>query len=313
MTLEEIKKLLDETIRASQVENSKSLDSVLGKYFKEGGNGNKFLGEGHKEEKTGFKNLGEMAVAAWKAAVGKGVDERLITKAPTGMNEADDTAGGFLVQSDIADQMIQNLVETGLLASRCKRIPISAKSNSLVINGLDETSRANGSRYGGIQAYWENEADQLTGTKPKFRQMRLWLKKLTGMAYVTDELLQDTVALDAWLRQAFEAEFGFKLDDAIINGVGSGQPLGVMNAPCLVTIAKETDQDAATFNAKNAVKMFTALPAKNRASSVWLCNAEVEEELPFLKIEGSAGGVTRCIFLQVVSRKTHLVTCWVVQ
>ena len=239
MTKEEIQKMLEETIRAAQVENSKSIDGVLEKYFKNIRNKMTGTEQPKEDDKTKFKGLGEFAVAVWKADVKKEIDPRL--KAPSGMSEAEDTAGGYLVQQDIAEGMIESLVETGLLASRCKQQPISARSNSIVLNGLDEVSRANGSRYGGIQAFWENEADVISGTKPRFRQMRLWLKKLTGMAYAPDELLEDTVALDAWLSGAFINEFGFKIDDAIINGLGAGQPLGILNAPCLVSVAKETD------------------------------------------------------------------------
>jgi signal peptide peptidase SppA len=36
-----------------------------------------------------------------------------------------------------------------------------------------DQSRATGSRFGGIQGYWINEADQITKSKPKFRQLRL--------------------------------------------------------------------------------------------------------------------------------------------
>lgn len=284
MDLETLKRLLDETIRAGQVENVKAFDATLSKYFTPGEGSKKIGGEKKEEDKNIFKNLGDMAVAVYK-----GSDVRL--KVPSGANEAEDSAGGFLVQSDIAETLIQSTYETGLLVPRCQSMLISAKSNSMVINGVDEVSRVNGSRYGGIQAYWENEADQITGTKPRFRQMRLWLKKLTGLAYVTDELLADAVALDGWLKNAFANEFGFKLDDAILNGLGVGQPLGILNAPCLVSVSKETDQDAATFVSENAVKMYTSMPAKSRANAVWICNGEVEDTLPFLKMEGTSGGV----------------------
>ena len=48
----------------------------------------------------------------------------------------------------------------------------------------------------GIGTYL-GEADAATSKKPKFRQMELNLKKLIGLAYATDELLQDSTALEA--------------------------------------------------------------------------------------------------------------------
>ena len=39
---------------------------------------------------------------------------------------------------------------------------------------------------------------------------------------------------------SFAEEFGFKIDDVILNGTGSGQPLGILNSPALVTVEKKT-------------------------------------------------------------------------
>ena len=123
------------------------------------------------------------------------------------------------------------------------------------INAVDEDSRANGSRWGGVQTYWEGEADELTGSKPKFRQLELSLKKLTGLCYATDELLQDAAALEAVIRQAFAEEFGFKIDDAILDGSGEGEPLGILNSGAIVKVEKEKDQTD-TITVENLIKMW---------------------------------------------------------
>ena len=65
--------------------------------------------------------------------------------------------GGFLVEPTFSRDLINSVFETGLLAKRCKRIPIGANSNNLTINGIDETSRVS-TRYGGIVSYWTAEA-----------------------------------------------------------------------------------------------------------------------------------------------------------
>ena len=126
------------------------------------------------------------------------------------------------------------------------------------IKAVDEDSRANGSRWGGVQCYFENEADQIAASKPKFRTMDLSLKKLTGLCYATDELLQDASALENVLREAFAEEFGFKIDEAILNGTGAGEPLGILNSGALVTVAKETNQSD-KIKVENLFKMWNRL------------------------------------------------------
>ena len=67
-----------------------------------------------------------------------------------------------------------------------------------------------------------------------------------GVNYATEELLADQTAMQDITTQGFGEEFAFMIDDAIINGVGAGMPLGVRNCGALVSQAKETGQDATT-------------------------------------------------------------------
>ena len=95
-----------------------------------------------------------------------------------------------------------------------------------------ETSRADGSRWGGTLGYWEGEAQQLTGSRPKFRNLQLRLKKLLVFTYVTNELLMDSAtALEQYLGRVAAQEITFKITNASINGTGAGMPLGYAQRP----------------------------------------------------------------------------------
>lgn len=249
------------------------------------------------DEEKRFATFGEQLLAAYRAAMPGGhTDERLSTRAASGLNETTPSDGGFLVQQDFVTELLKRTYETGILASRAKKIPISTNANGLKINAVDEDSRANGSRWGGVQTFWESEADEHTGSKPKFRQLELSLKKLTGLCYATDELLQDAAALEAVIRQAFAEEFGFKIDDAILTGSGEGEPLGILNGGALVKVEKEKDQTA-IVTVENLIKMWNRLWSKSRANAVWYINQEIEPYLYTLKLGDKpvyipAGGIS---------------------
>jgi HK97 family phage major capsid protein len=237
-----------------------------------------------KDNEKRFASFGEQLMAAYRAAMPGGkVDERLSTRAASGLNETTPSDGGFLVQQDFVTELLKRTYETGILASKVKKIPISTNANGMKINAIDEDSRANGSRWGGVQTYWEGEADEITASKPKFRQMELSLKKLTGLCYATDELLQDAAALEAVIRQAFAEEFGFKIDDAILSGSGEGEPLGILNSGAIVTVAKEASQTD-IITVENLIKMWNRLWSRSRANAVWYINQELEPYLYTLKI-----------------------------
>lgn len=245
-----------------------------------------------KKNDKPWKSLGEQLAAVRNAALpGGSVDPRLTIKAASGLNESIGSDGGFLVEQDFVAELLKRAYETAILASKIKKIPLSTNANSLKINAIDETSRVNGSRWGGIQAYWEGEAEQYNAKKPKFRPMNLNLKKLTGLCYATDELLEDAAALEAVISEGFAEEFGFKIDDAIINGTGAGMPQGIMNSNSLVTVAKEGGQAAATIAVENIVKMWARCWGRSRQNAEWYINQDIEPQLYTMSLAVGTGGV----------------------
>jgi HK97 family phage major capsid protein len=103
--------------------------------------------------------------------------------------------------------------------------------------------------------------------------------------------MADVGALEGVIKEGFIGEFGFLLDDAIINGTGAGQPLGILNAGCLVSVAKESGQTAATVVAENVIKMYSRLFASSRANAVWLINQAVEPQLFQMSLAVGTAGV----------------------
>lgn len=247
-------------------------------------------------ERPGFKNLGEQlqhAIVAKKYP--QHTDPRLIPVTEEGkalgLNEAIGSDGGFLVQTDFSRELLTKTYETSDIAGRVRRLPISANSNGLKINALDETSRATGSRWGGIQGFWLVEAGTKTAAKPKFRLIELSLKKWIGLCYATDELLQDAAALEAVIQQGFQEEMRFQLDDALYEGDGVGKPQGFMLSPALVSVAKETGQAAATVVFENIVKMWARLWGPSRRNAVWYYNQALEPQLMAMSLAIGTGGI----------------------
>ena len=80
----------------------------------------------------------------------------------------------------------------------------------------------------------------MTGSKPTFAYWKLGLKKLTALVYVTDELLEDAIALESWLLQESSLEINFKVEDSIITHC-AGQPLGILKR-ISVSVPKEAGQ-----------------------------------------------------------------------
>lgn len=209
----------------------------------------------------------------------------------TGMSEAVPADGGFLVQNQEQAGLKEKIYSVGEVARRCDLNPVGPNANSVTWNVEDETSRADGSRRGGIRAYWTGEAGAFTKSKPTFRKFKLDLDKITTLVYATDEELDDIPYLDSRLRTIIPEEINFKLEDGIINGSGAGMPQGIIGAGCTISIAKETGQAAATIVYENIIKMWARGYVRSRANAVWLANQDVEPQLDQLAMTVGTSGL----------------------
>lgn len=232
-------------------------------------------------QKTGFSSFGEFLIAVVKhqRSQGRHADPRLFATGPAGGSEAVPSDGGFLVQKDFSQELLTRMYTTGEILKRCRKLPLSGNSNGIKINAIDEDSRADGSRWGGVLAYWENEAATATATKPKFRRTELALNKLLAFCYMTDELLEDAAAMEATIQEAFTEEMTFKVEDAIINGTGAGQLLGILNSGAVIQQAKDGGDSGATLSTADILAMWNRLWVRSRPTSAWLADVSIEPKL----------------------------------
>lgn len=204
--------------------------------------------------------------------------------AATGMGEAVGSDGAFLIPIEFANKIMERVyADAGLLQ---KTDIYTVGGNSITFPRNNETSRVNGSRWGGVTSYWLSEGSQITGSKPGLGRLTLNLGKLALFGALTDELMSDAqgVAADQYMGRCFSNELNFRVSDALVNGLGSGQPVGMVNAPCKVKVAKETGQAAATVSATNVVKMWSRMWAPCRANAAWYVNQDVEPQLQVMTI-----------------------------
>lgn len=224
--------------------------------------------------------------------------ERLIVlnRAISGMSTSVPSDGGYLLQTTFTERLLDKPEEVSKISPLCTKIPIGVGSDSLEAPFINETSRATGSRWGGVQTYREGESLYPSGKKPKIGQWEIRLYDLISVCYASNRLLSNATSLEAIITKAFRSENFFKLDDEIIRGTGAGQCTGIIYAPCLVTVSKEDGQAADTILTENINKMFNALFANSRGTAVWIYNQECEPQLETLTLPIGTGGVLMPMF-----------------
>jgi HK97 family phage major capsid protein len=216
-----------------------------------------------------------------------------ISAGPTGLNTDIASDGGFLVGSERSTTILQRAYTQGQVLSRVTKLPIGPGSNGMKLPAIDETSRADNSRFGGIVSGWLGQGNTLAAGKPKFREIDLKLRKVGAFVYATDEQIADAVALEGWINRYLPLELTFRTEDAIVNGTGANQPLGVRNSGAVISVTRNT---ANRVLYEDVAAMWLRMWAPARTNAVWLVDQSVENDLEQLAIAIGTAGVLAPIY-----------------
>ena len=241
-------------------------------------------------ENHGFRSFGEYARAVAKASHKETPhsewDFRLRNAPTTVATEGVGADGGFAVPPDFRDGIIKKIMAEDSLLARTDQQTSSSNGFTVPLDEVAPWDTTNG-----IQFAWLSEGGLLAQSKPKLKEHTVKLHKGGVLVPVTEELLEDAPSLTAYLNTKAPEKIDFGISQAILNGNGVGQPLGILNSPDLITVDEEDGQEAATIVAANVNNMWSRCYAPWRANAVWLANQDVEPQLqkmflPFTTIAG---------------------------
>jgi HK97 family phage major capsid protein len=209
-------------------------------------------------------------------------------KALLGSNETIPSQGEFLLEPTISQEFLTPLHEEGPLSSFARRMPVGPNSISGWINGIDETSRATGSRWGGVRGYWLSEGDAMTASQPKFKRINWELNGMAVLQYATDYMLRDANLMDAVIRQSSLEELSFMVNDAFFRGTGAGQPKGILNGGSVISAVRD---NANTISHADITRMISRLPARAHSKAVWLANPDIMPQIDSLSFTSGSTGI----------------------
>ena len=238
----------------------------------------------------GFHNIGDFALAVQKASVRGGrTDPRLVFDAPTASSaEGTNADGGYAVPPDFRNEILKKVMGEASLLQYCDQQ--TSASNALTFP-KDETTPWQAT--GGVRVNWTAEGGKITESKVALGEETVKLEKLAALLPVTEELLQDAPAISRYISSRVPEVLGFAINNAILNGTGTGQPLGVLAAGnnALKTVAKETGQTADTVVFQNIVNMWAGMYAAGKSRCVWVMHPTVSTQLMSMAFPGTGTAV----------------------
>lgn len=214
-------------------------------------------------------------------------DERLdFMSAAYGQQEATGEDGGFLTPPWYSNRLLERAQKKLGIVEKCDKIVL--KGNMIVVNGTVDHDRSGTTyRYGGVIAYWVDEAGQITRSSLKFRKVELRLVKLAALSFCTDEEREDAVINfgDRLLMKHGDA-IGDELVEAIMFGNGVGKPLGAFAGDACQAVSRNT---ASRVKFEDFPNMEMALWSNSDGNAEYYFNPECWSDIRTMKLSGGTG------------------------
>lgn len=151
-------------------------------------------------------------------------------------------SGGFLVPVEQSNEIMAVVNDLAIVRPRATIIRMRRRQYNRTV--LDQTGTTAGQPhwFGGMIAYWGEEAAEKTITTAKWREVSLVVKKLYGYTRASDELVDDAViSLSDYLQSStgMGGLIAWMEDYAFLQGTGVGQPMGVITAGATITVNRQ--------------------------------------------------------------------------
>jgi len=201
-------------------------------------------------------------------------DGKLSLKQSTGQNEVVSADGGYLLSGEVLGPIVRSLAQKSTLWSKATKFYSSRDGvNTAFIPYVTETAR-NDSAYQ-LKTYWVEEGHAKTSAKYQFGLRSVKLTKVYGLMYVTDELWDDSVALqgaiDEFVTSERDGSLIWKIEQAMLTGNPATSMSGIMSGSSAGTIGVAVPDPIIEETLLNYVK---ALAPATLATSEWYMSKE---------------------------------------
>lgn len=194
------------------------------------------------------------------------------------------STGGYLVPSEFRAELMAAVAENSIVRPRAMVIPMARRTIEVPAMKQSDTTAGVPHWFGGMLAFWEAEAQTIGETETAFRNIQLTAHDLVAVTHASNNLLADSaISLAAILTgpRGFPGVVSWKEDYAFLQGSGSGEPLGVLNAPATISVDRAGSSSGTIVYDDLANMMAAFMPS---GKGVWVASISVKAAL--LKLAG---------------------------
>src|SRR5271157_4900108 len=205
---------------------------------------------------------------------------------------------GYLVRPEFAGDVFRIQSETDVFTG-LRKIPMG-RAVELPYPALDQYSTTTPTRtsnlFGGVTLYRKPEDAARTEVDAKVSEIIFKLTDLTGMTKVSRDLLADSfIDLNGYLQDLFREAFGWRRDWDFFNGIGVGEPQGILGATSTINgggvSGNGTRVTTGVIRYEDLAWMISVIWPTARQGMYWICNAQAAAQLQAIQATSPAGFV----------------------
>jgi HK97 family phage major capsid protein len=139
-----------------------------------------------------------------------------------GVNEGTAGEGGYLVYSEMQNEINSVFAQSAQIAPLCRQIVAGEMANGVLVPNMAETVRSTLSGVGGsdvnagVKWYSVDEGNSVTSSQPRFGQVEIKMHQMASLVYISDAMLQDVSNIQNIVSDQVGRSLAFYMDSEIL-------------------------------------------------------------------------------------------------
>ena len=207
-------------------------------------------------------------------------------------------AGGYLIPQEFGTQYMNMVMRTSQVVSGVARQPVRYRSGSYPSLDVTTAPTAGGgesAEQAGVGTNTRAEGGAYTEETANFDMLKYNVTDIaSGYLKAPRELIQEVAGIEALLRNMSIRSVTEKLERSILLGSGAGQPLGILNAPCAISL---TNDVSGTFDVDDMAEIISRfkpmggeVSGNNNSGGAWIMHRSMLPDLYAFEV-GTGGSV----------------------
>lgn len=175
--------------------------------------------------------------------------------------------GGFAVPTQFKPDLLMIRPEPSIVRERATVIPAGDPPDGTIT--MPAFSQGANGVFGGVEVYWIGEGATKPETDGTLEEVSLTPKEVAAHTVVTDKLLRNWEAANTFISGLLQGAIVSAEDFAFLRGNGVAKPMGVLNAPGAIDVARA---GAGAIGYIDTVNMLAVLLPESQSRAVYIAN-----------------------------------------